>query len=256
MINYVKYPEKNNMHTDMAVQIYMLDKFVKKGGEKTLRKGTKNGFVFPQFYGDYYGNNAVSLATWGNLPIQGRIRPKHGLKLITGKSLGQHLNDKGIHSFNDFLEHIKAIEDDFWNNRFKKYGNWKKVNVRNYHKNGFLHMLSGFTCSGLMTENEINNFPIQGSAFHCNLKCFIKINEILKTRKMKSKLIGQIHDSMIFDAKHKEIPELMEIIKWTACEWLPEQWSWINVPFEIESTIFDKGEHWASKNTEVIKLAA
>jgi len=162
MIDYVKYPEKNNMHTDMAIQIFMLDGFKKEGSEKVLRGGAKNGFVFPQFYGDYYANNAVSLATWGNLPTYGKFNEKQGLMLMTGKTLGQHLIDKGIKDFDDFLEHLKHIEDDFWNNRFKGYNAWKKRNVQEYYQNGFLETLTGFVCSGLLSRNDINNYPIQG----------------------------------------------------------------------------------------------
>ncbi len=246
MINYIKYPEKNNMHTDMAIQLFKLDEFEKSGSEKILRAGAKNGFVFPQFYGDYYGNNALSLATWGELPQSGAFTKKQGLKLMTGKTLGQHLIDKRINTFGDFLDHVQNVENDFWNNRFKEYGMWKKRNVRDYYKKGYLEMLTGFVCSGFINKKEINNFPIQGTAFHCNLKTFIKLNKEMKKRKMKSKLIGQIHDSIVLDAHPKETDTLMELIKYIACEWLGQQWKWIVVPFEIEANIYEPDANWAS----------
>lgn len=255
MIQYVKHPEKNNMHTDMAVQIFKLDKFVKEGSESILRAGAKNGFVFPQFYGDYYGNNAPSLLKWGELPTTGRFNEKQGLKLITGKTLGKHLIDKGIDDFDDFLEHMKDIEDDFWNNRFKEYGKWKINNVKEYYKKGYLEMLTGFICSGLMSKNDINNYPIQGSAFHCNLLCFIELNKQMKKYKMKSKLIGQIHDSMVLDAHPKEVDTLMQMIKEIACIWLRKKWKWIIVPMEIEANIFEPNTHWASGSRKQILRA-
>jgi hypothetical protein len=54
-----------DMHGDMAVELFKLDALDKKyPGEKNLRQGSKNGFVFPQFYGDYYGNCALNLLEW------------------------------------------------------------------------------------------------------------------------------------------------------------------------------------------------
>lgn len=260
MINYVKFPEKNNMHTDMAIQIFMLDKFSKEGSEKILRSITKNGYVFPQFYGDYYINCAKNLATGAELPTNGSFNKKDGLKLMTGINLGQHLINKGIYNYGDFVDHIKDIENDFWKNRFKKYGKWKKSNVKKFNKLGYLKTLSGFTCSSgkstLMNEKEINNYPIQGPAFHCNLKTFVKVNEIIKRRKLKSRLIGQIHDSIIFDAIPKELEEITEIVRWVACEWLPKQWKWIIVPLEVEGTIFKPDANWASKDTDEVILRA
>jgi DNA polymerase-1 len=256
MINYVKHPEKNNMHTDMAIQIFMLDSFKKEGSEKILRSGTKNGFVFPQFYGDYYLNNAVSLAIWGELPTQGQFNEKQGLKLMTGKTLGQHLIDKDIIDFDDFIDHIKEVEDDFWNRRFKGYGEWKKRNVKEYYKNGYLKTLTGFICSGLLSRNDINNYPIQGSAFHCNLFTFIRLNDEIKKRGLKSKLIGQIHDSIIIDAHPKEINLLMSLLKEIACIQLRKEWKWINVPLEIEANIFEPDKHWASGSEVQVLRAA
>lgn len=257
MIEYVKHPEINNMHTDMAIQIFKLNQFDKNNKtDKILRSGAKNGFVFPQFYGDYYGNNAVSLATWGNLPTWGRFTKKHGLKLISGETLGEHLINKGIRSYDQFLNHIKKVEEDFWERRFKTYNKWKNYNVKRYYKKGYLQMLTGFTCSGLMSPNDINNYPIQGSAFHCNLKSFIKLNQEIKARGLKSRLIGQIHDSMVLDAHPDEIQTLLSLIKWIATDWLLEEWKWIIVPMEIEAGILDVDANWAGKgHVEVLRAA-
>jgi len=255
MLHYVRHPEKNNMHTDMAVQCYLLDKFVKDGLEKILRKGAKNGFVFPQFYGDYYKNNAASLASWGNLPTKGSFSKKDGEKLITGLSLGEHLIKKGIFDYDDFVDHIQEVEDDFWNNRFKGYRNWKKRNVREYYKKGYLKTLTGFTCSGEMSENDINNYPIQGAAFHKLLKTYIEVFRRLAHYKMKSFLIGQIHDELVFNYYPKEEDNVLEIVQEVACEWLPKQWKWINVPMVVEANVFDVDANWA-QDSKVLELKA
>lgn len=255
MIDYVKYPQKNNMHTDMAIQCYMLDQFQKSGAEKTLRKGTKNGFVFPQFYGDYYRNNAVSLANWAKLPTSGRFRANQGLELMSGMTVGEHFLSKGLRNYKDFENHIKDTEDDFWNNRFKKYGKWKKINVKQYYKHGHLNFHTGFTCSGVNGKNNINNYPIQGSAFHCLLFTFIKLDQEIRERNLKSRLIGQIHDELVLDAHPSEVETLKSLIRWIACEWLPEQWKWIIIPLEVEASVIGVDQNWA-QDAEVTVLRA
>ena len=256
MIKYVKYPEKNNMHTDMAIQLYMLDEFQKEGTEKTLRKGAKNGFVFPQFYGDYYGNNAPALMQWAEMPSDGAFNVKQGLPLMTGKTIGQHFIDKGIDNYRQFLDHVQDVQGDFWTKRFKVYNNWKKKNVAKYYKKGHLNLLTGFTCSGLIGQNDINNYPIQGAAFHCLLKTFTKLNQEIKARGLKSRLIGQIHDEVVLDAHPSEIETLKSLLKWIACEWLLDEWKWIIVPMEIETTVYDVDASWATKAEESILRAA
>lgn len=255
MLKYNRNPEKNNMHTDLAIQCYLLDKFKKEGSEKTLRKGAKNGFVFPQFYGDYYGKNAPSLCNWAELPTKGKFKDTDGLKLMTGVNIGQHLKRKGISNFNSFRDHIQNVEYDFWNRRFKVYKQWKETNVKKYYKKGYLKTLTGFTCSGMMSKNAINNYPIQGPAFHCLLKTFIETDRRIIKKKMKSKLIGQIHDELVFDADPNEKDDLLEMVRRIACIWLRKQWKWIIVPMEIEANIFDVDANWAS-DSEVVKLSA
>lgn len=254
MIKYVSDP-KSDMHGDMAVQCYMLDKFEKSGTEKILRKGAKNGFVFPQFYGDYYGNNVPVLCTWAHLPIEGSFHKNQGLELMTGETIGSHFIKKGIRNINDFLDHIQEVERHFWNNRFKKYNNWKKNNVKSYYKKGHLNTLTGFTCSGLMSKNDINNYPIQGAAFHCLLKTFIEVDKRLEKYNLESKLIGQIHDELVLDVKPSEKDDILEIIRDVACIWLPKKWGWIIVPMEVEVNVFEPDANWAQSSTEV-KLSA
>jgi len=255
MLHYVRHPEVNNMHTDMAIQCYALDEFQKSGAEKILRKGAKNGFVFPQFYGDYYLNNAASLASWGKLPTKGSFSKKDGPVLMNGKNLGKHLRGKGIYDYEDFVEHIKWVEDDFWNNRFKGYRDWKKRNVKKYYKNGFLKTLTGFTCSGEMSENDINNYPIQGAAFHMLLKTYIEVYDRLEKYKMKTKLIGQIHDELVFDAHPKETEDVLEIVQDVACLWLLKQWKWIIVPMVVEANVYEVDANWA-QDSGVVELKA
>ena len=174
---------------------------------------------------------------------------------MTGKFLSDHLADKGIYTFDDFRDHIQRVERDFWERRFKVYNKWKKDNVKAYFDKGWLQTLTGFICRGMMGPNDINNYPIQGSAFHCLLKTFIEVNRRLKKYRFKSDLVGQIHDELVLDAVYKEKDDLLDMIKEVVCYWLPKQWAWIIVPLEVEADIFEVNANWATK-AEKVKLAA
>ena len=226
--------DKSDMHLDMAKQIFIMPDMQKSiPAHAVMRQAAKNGFVFPQFYGDYYGNNAHSLCEWTKLS-RGRWKGGQGLELPDGSHISNHFLSKGIKSFDQFTEHMKRVEDDFWNRRFKEYGRWKKKSVQDYRKRGWLKTHTGFTCSGLMRDNEISNYPIQGSAFHCLLFTFIELDKIARQENWKSKLVGQIHDSILLDADPAELGRIKEALQTIVKEILPNAWRWIIVPLEID----------------------
>ena len=151
MRKYIEDPT-SDMHGDMACQIFMLDKLDKSiPSNKMMRQAAKNGFVFPQFYGDYYVNCAENIACkWCELS-KGKWGEGEGIE-YNGKHISDHLIVNGINSFARFVDHIKAIEDDFWNRRFKVYNRWKDKWWEAYQKNGFVNMYTGFRCSGIMRK--------------------------------------------------------------------------------------------------------
>ena len=114
-----------DMHLDMAVELFKLDNLDKSHkGEGRLRQGAKNGFVFPQFYGDYWGNNVPSLLEWAKES-----------ELKDGTPGWIHLQDKklirldkkgNIKSRVAFEKHVQQVEDVFWNTRYRVYTKWKK----------------------------------------------------------------------------------------------------------------------------------
>lgn len=245
MMNYLLDP-KSDMHLDMAKQIFIMSDMDKSlPAHSTLRQAAKNGFVFPQFYGDYYGNNAYALADWVKLP-HGRWKNGQGIELPDGSHISDHFRKNGINSFEQFTEHIKKVEDDFWNRRFKEYGKWRERSVREYRKNGFLKLHTGFTCSGIMRKNEITNYPIQGAAFHCLLFTFIELDKIARKEKWKTKLVGQIHDSILLDAYPNELPRIKEALQIIVKETLPNAWKWIIVPLDIDVDEYGVDQPWIS----------
>ncbi len=235
----------SDMHLDMAKQIFMFDSMDKKiPAHAVMRQAAKNGFVFPQFYGDYYGNNALSLADWVKVPQKGRWGPGQGLKLPDGSHISDHFRSRGIKSFEAFVEHMKAVEDDFWNRRFKGYGQWRKASIAKYRKLGYLKIHTGFICSGMMRKNEIVNYPIQGSAFHCLLFTFIELDKISQKEQWKSKIVGQIHDSILIDAHPDEFERIKAALYHIVKELLPNAWKWIIVPLEIETEVYGVDKPW------------
>ena len=239
MLEYLQ-DDNADMHLDMAKQIFIM-KDLDKGS--VLRKASKNGFVFPQFYGDYYGNNARGLCEWTSLPAK-QWKDGDGIELSDGENIGAHMRRNGIKSFDQFIEHMKKVEEDFWGNRFKVYNDWRNSWVEKYKKRGYLKMLTGFTCSGIMRKNEIINYPIQGTAFHCLLFTFIELDKIMQKEGWNSKLIGQIHDSIVMDVDPQELSHIKQTLNWIVKEKLPKQWQWIIVPLEIELDEYGIDQPW------------
>ena len=127
MLTYLR--DDKDMHKDIAIQTFFLKNFDKTiPGHNYLRKAAKNGFVFPQFYGDYFKPCAKALVcTWGGLSSKGRWKEGQGIELKDGVHLAEHLIANKLHSLNDFEEHIRKIEEHFWNKRFPVYRDWKET---------------------------------------------------------------------------------------------------------------------------------
>lgn len=239
MIEYINNPS-SDMHKDIAEEIFMLKIDKEKESHKVLRNAAKNGFVFPQFYGDYYGNCANYIAfDWCNLPLEGQWKKTDGI-LLEDITLAEHLIDKGIKNFEDFREHIKEIEHKFWKKRFVKYDQWKEEWYEEYLKKGYIEMFTGFILKGHMNKKKVINYPIQGTAFHCLLWSLIEIDKFLNENNMKSKIVCEIHDSLLIDVCKDELETIKTISKEIMCKKIKENWGWIIVPLEVETEIYEK----------------
>jgi DNA polymerase-1 len=245
MLKYLR--EGHDMHGDIAKQIFFLDKFDKSiPSHDKLRKAAKNGFVFAEFYGDWYKKCAANLAcTWGQLP-KGKWKSGQGILFEDGHSLADHLKQNGIGSLSAFEDHLEKIEEHFWNKRFPVYRDWKETHWKKYQQTGYIDFYTGFRCSGLMSKNDVINYPVQGAAFHCLLWALIRINFLLKQYKMKSRIIGQIHDAIVFDVHPDEVEDVIRISKKEMVELLPKHYSWINTPLTVEADLGPVDGSWAS----------
>jgi len=248
-IEYISTPGKD-MHRDMAAQLYKL-----KPSEvsKEARYGAKNMFVFPQFYGDFYVSCARSLWEW-----IGRGK----LTTPAGVSLYEHLKYKGIVTLGacdpeidpldgTFEKHVRDVENDFWNRRFQKYGEWRRVWYKKYLENGYFDLLTGFRVPGVFNRKQVCNYPIQGSAFHCLLWTLIQVNRILRKERMESMVVGQIHDSLVGDVKTTELKKYMRIVDHVVTVGLPRHYPFLVVPPQIEYAVAPPGGNWYQKEEGV-----
>lgn len=235
LLMYIRDKSKD-MHRDMCMQIYKLDEFQ---WTKNTRYCAKNKFVFPQFYGDWYRTCAKAL--WDAITE---------MNLVTrdGTPLKKHLASKGIKNYQQFEDHIKDVEYDFWNIRFGVYGKWKEDIWKDYQRNGFIDCMTGFRFQeGAIKKNELLNRPIQGPAFHCLLKSFIEVTRISQENNWKSGPIGQIHDSMPTEVHKDEYNMVLDTIQEVMCNWVPKQWPWIIVPLDIEIEVSPLEGSWYLK---------
>lgn len=247
MIKYIKDPT-TDMHGDMAEQIFFLNKIDKDiPALKHLRNAAKNGFVFPQFYGDYYKGNVVSLSDWGGLPLKGKYKDSHGIVMPEGHNLGAHFRDCGIMGPDDFTEHLRRIEEHFWQERFPVYDAWKKKWFRKYQQQGYIEMKTGFRCYGILNRKEVINWPVQGAAFHCLLWSFIRVDEIMREEGWQTRLIGQIHDSMVLDVHPPEFDHVVKTVRRVTEVELLKAWDWIIVPLTVEAEYCEVDESWYHK---------
>lgn len=248
MIKYITDPT-TDMHGDMAAQICMIKDFDKHVKEhKVLRSATKNSFVFPQFYGDYYKNCAVNLCSnWLHLPTNQRWKKTDGILLPEGQTIGEHFICNGIKTYEDFEKHMQEIESHFWGTRFPVYAQWKEDHYAEYLKKGYITLKTGFVCKGVMRKNEVINFPVQGAAFHCLLWLFKELDKAFLKNGLRTRLVGQIHDAVVLDVHPEELLVVYDLIQDIGIRELSEHFSWINVPLQIEAELCPVDGSWAEK---------
>jgi DNA polymerase-1 len=234
MINYINDPA-SDMHRDMAMEIFLLKKQQITG---PVRYTAKSNFVFAEFYGDFYGNCATYL--WHSVR-------ELMLKTAGGTPMYEHLQSKGIKSYRQFEEHLREVEYAFWNKRFPVYKAWKDEQMARYERDGYIAMFTGFKCSGVMLRKEVINYPIQGTAFHCLLWSLIQIHKWMKARRLRSRIVGQIHDEITQDNHPEEQDTVLTKEHKIMCQDIKAHWSWIIVPLDIEAEFAGIDESWHYK---------
>ena len=214
--------KNTDMHRDNAADIWSTSP---NDIAKMVRFYAKNCWTFPQFYGDYFGSCAKAL--WEN---------KEEL-LNSGLTCYEHLKSKNIGTLKKFTDHCKRAEKIMWGERFKVYDQWRKDAQVKYRKNDFIvETYFGFMFIGYMDWKQVANYPIQGTSFHLLLKVLLKMREWLKINDMKTKMIGQIHDSGIFDSPENEYQKVIAQFKYYT-NMLYDEYEWLEVRMEADAEI-------------------
>ena len=253
LIRYLKDPHAD-MHGDTACDIFMLRKDQLDPKDKRgPRDATKNQFVFPEFFGSVYFQCAPNL--WQSMmrrqfkvAINGEITEDSPLMV-------DHLRKKGIKELGDcdvkatprpgtFVYHVQQVERIFWEQRFPAYARWKRDYYREYLNTGGLKMHTGFVCFGVFKRNDVLDYAIQGSAFHCLLWSLTKIQKWLVKNRMLTKIIGQIHDCIFADIHPSEKDDFFAYCRQVMTVDLLKHWPWIIVPMDVEFELSPIGGSW------------
>ncbi|MCZ6898623.1 MAG: DNA polymerase, partial [Bacteroidetes bacterium] len=133
---------------------------------------------------------------------------------------------------------------------FEEFSSVKKYmdkTIKEAHERGYVETIMGrrrilrdinsrnATLRGYEERNAINA-PLQGSAADIIKLAMIQIDHWLKTSKLKSKMILQVHDELVFDVHRSE----MERVQLKVEEMMKNAYQ-LDVPIDVESGF---GENW------------
>jgi DNA polymerase-1 len=240
-----------DMHTEQAGHCFNLDMTtVAKKDAKPMRQAAKGDFVFSQFYGDWFASCAASL--WkhaGDLRLGDGTVLDH-LHACGFRELGVLHKAKGQRAEptpGSYMAHIKDVEHNFWDVTHPIYKRWRERHYEAYLETGGIDMLTGFRIEGEMTRNQCINYPVQGAAFHCLLWCLIQLNRALEEQGFRSRVVGQIHDSILADVYVDEFDAYVALARQIMTVDLPNHFRFICTTVDVEIEATPVGGCWADK---------
>ena len=228
MVAYASDPSLD-VHRDMAAECFGVPV---EEVTKQARFHAKNGFVFPTLYGSYHKNTSQSL--WASME-------QFNLTNVSGVPLKKCLAEIGVRKAN-YQSHVQKVEKRF-QKRFPEWTKRKESWWQQYLKTGRFRLMTGFVAEGAFTRNDLMNYPIQGPAFHILLWSLIRL--VKWTRGKKTKIVGQIHDSIVADVHRSELDHYLEEAKRVMTVDVREAWDWIVTPLEIEVEVAE--DNWYNK---------
>ena len=116
-------------------------------------------------------------------------------------------------------------------NIFGRRSHFRAINDKNYNVRNF-------------QERAAINAPIQGSASEVMRLAMIRLNKKLNEEKsLKSKMLLQIHDELIFEVQKNEINKMMKIIKEEMMSVSDSDFHSFSIPLTID---VNSGDNWGS----------
>jgi DNA polymerase-1 len=117
------------------------------------------------------------------------------------------------------------------NNIFGRRSHFNGINDKNYNIRNF-------------QERAAINAPIQGSASEIMRLAMIRLDKKLSEQKsLKSKMLLQIHDELIFEVKKDELSKMMKIIKDEMISVADSDFHAFSIPLTID---INSGDNWGS----------
>ena len=117
------------------------------------------------------------------------------------------------------------------NNIFGRRSHFNGINDKNYNIRNF-------------QERAAINAPIQGSASEIMRLAMIRLDKKLSEQKsLKSKMLLQIHDELIFEVKKDELSKMMKIIKDEMISVADSDFHSFSIPLTID---INSGDNWGS----------
>jgi DNA polymerase-1 len=247
-----------DIHRDQAMEMFCCSK---EQVTKDLRYLGKNGFVFPRLYGSYYLK--IAQAVWPELIGKTINDGKKEIPVI------EWLANKGIKECGacnkevfppeegTYEHHVLEVQKRF-DKKFPVWANSRDEWHKLYRKRGWFRQPIGFIQRGLYSNNDLDNHPIQGWAFHCLLWSAITIVKELKKSKMGTKVLAEIHDDLLADSPLEEISDYLNLAERVMTEDIRKEWPRITIPLAIEAkmsteswndmkTVEKKGKIWQLK---------
>ena len=86
-------------------------------------------------------------------------------------------------------------------------------------------------------EREAINAPIQSTAADIMKIAMIRVDEELRRRRLKTRMLLQVHDELIFEAPHDEVAELVQIVRTQMEGAYPD----LRVPLQVD---IEQGPNW------------
>ncbi|MFA6456551.1 MAG: DNA polymerase I [Bacteroidota bacterium] len=131
--------------------------------------------------------------------------------------------------------------------RFPKVNQYISSTIASAHANGFVETIKGrrryLTDINNKNQNiranaerQAINMPIQGTAADMIKLAMINIHRELKAKGLRSKMILQVHDELVFDIVKDEEPTIRELVEKEMREAMQ-----LNVPIEVEIGV---GKDW------------
>ncbi len=98
-------------------------------------------------------------------------------------------------------------------------------------------MKAAHRATSTAAEREAINAPIQSTAADIMKIAMIRVDEELRRRKLRARMLLQVHDELIFEVPREELTEASRLV----CEQMESAYSDLRVPLKVD---VEQGSNW------------